>query len=747
MLEFFNQRHSPDQLFSSLVIGLMLGVVPMLSPLAWLWLLIILVFRVNYILVGLGWGFGEWIGVSALALFNQLGEAVFQLAWLEPLWQSMYEQIFWRLVQFNESYWMGASLTSLAIGILAILMTILTRLGWRLGSKKRSQSSKPASKRGFLNKLTSLVAIQWLMRRLIHPTANQRNGLLGWFNWQATTVATGLFIVMGVGSLVVLNERLTPMVQKQLQQHWQAPVNIGRIQLSLDPFGLIIHDVSLMNRLDTEQTAIHATKMRLTMDPYQLVSARFIVNQWVIDGVTIHPQHLAVKSAETRSLAASLDPSLAPSSRQTIASSPVVQKIIQQERLQTKVAIANIDAELLQAQNTLHQLGELRHSQQQLSDIEEQIDQLIESNSGQVNATTETAHIKVTIEDELKRLESQRQPLNQHIQNVIAQLTALTRLPAEDRHRLRSQYTIAFSNADRLGQLFLAKDRTAQLMPLAQKYVVAQAFVAELTDFYHQARQQLQRPPWLEEWLMYSKPIHFMDADPQPPFNIQQLHIIGAEQDFELKLNNVNFDQPLSQLITDGRLRLGDQNFQIEVNYSHADPHHHVVTIQQQDALNTLEDVDLINSDNLTLAISSGTLSEDMNAQIFADGRLVGQLNQHFDKIRWNIEKSNQSPLTRFNPINFQRLQSFNMQTYLRGSISNPTITIESSLDPLFNRQLQAFTQQTNQRLSVDIEQQLNQLARHTLTSARQQLNQINSKEKRIKALQQQWQQQLQKLI
>lgn len=122
LLKALNSESGAWALAIAFVLGMFMGFTPLWRVHNLVILLVALLFRVN--LSGFILSFVICSGLAYLLdpLFHQIGFAILSAESWQPVWQSMYDSAFWRVVQFHHTITLGSLVLSIAFApILAIV--------------------------------------------------------------------------------------------------------------------------------------------------------------------------------------------------------------------------------------------------------------------------------------------------------------------------------------------------------------------------------------------------------------------------------------------------------------------------------------------------------------------------------------------------------------------------------------------------------------------------------------------------
>jgi uncharacterized protein (TIGR03546 family) len=122
LLKVLNSEAEPGQISLALCFGMIAGFLPFFSVANLIFLLIVLLVRVNLSAFILATVFFSGVAYVLDPVFNRIGLVVLTASPLQELWTAMYNSTFWRLQKFNNSVVMGSFLFSLAAFVPAVLL-------------------------------------------------------------------------------------------------------------------------------------------------------------------------------------------------------------------------------------------------------------------------------------------------------------------------------------------------------------------------------------------------------------------------------------------------------------------------------------------------------------------------------------------------------------------------------------------------------------------------------------------------
>jgi uncharacterized protein (TIGR03546 family) len=152
LFDFFkalNTNQHPSQIALSLVLGMILGLTPLLFAHNLITLALIFVLRVNLSAVIVAFVVFSGFAYLLDPVFNQLGLLLLNTPSLSSVFTDMYNNAFWRILHFNNSIVIGSILVAYLLAIpVFVLFLVLVR----------------SYRNRFLEWVTKLKVVQWLSR-------------------------------------------------------------------------------------------------------------------------------------------------------------------------------------------------------------------------------------------------------------------------------------------------------------------------------------------------------------------------------------------------------------------------------------------------------------------------------------------------------------------------------------------------------------------------------------------------------
>lgn len=117
LLKALNSESEPAQISLAVCLAMVAGFTPFYSLHNLLVLFLVCILRVNFSAFILGLVFFSGAAYLLDPLFHKLGLWVLTLPALEGLWTTLYRQVFWRILKFNNTLVMGSLVLSLLLAM------------------------------------------------------------------------------------------------------------------------------------------------------------------------------------------------------------------------------------------------------------------------------------------------------------------------------------------------------------------------------------------------------------------------------------------------------------------------------------------------------------------------------------------------------------------------------------------------------------------------------------------------------
>lgn len=149
LFKALNANQYPGQIALSFVLGMILGLTPLLFPHNLLTIALIFLLRINLSAVIVAFVFFSGVAYLLDPVFDALGLWMLEMGSLNPMFTDMYNNAVWRLLHFNNSVVFGSVVTAYLLSVPAFLVF------WILVKTYRQR---------FLVWVNKFKLVQWLSR-------------------------------------------------------------------------------------------------------------------------------------------------------------------------------------------------------------------------------------------------------------------------------------------------------------------------------------------------------------------------------------------------------------------------------------------------------------------------------------------------------------------------------------------------------------------------------------------------------
>jgi len=120
-LRVLGSEAAPIQISMAIALAMIVGFTPLLSLHNALVIFVLLTFRINLAAFLLAWALFSALAYLLDPSFHQIGLSLLQNESLQATWTTMYNSVFWRVANFNNTIVMG----SLAVSLLAFIPLVV----------------------------------------------------------------------------------------------------------------------------------------------------------------------------------------------------------------------------------------------------------------------------------------------------------------------------------------------------------------------------------------------------------------------------------------------------------------------------------------------------------------------------------------------------------------------------------------------------------------------------------------------
>ena len=129
LLKAMNSNAHPMQIGLAMALGMVVGLTPLLAPHNLLAVVLLLFLKLNFSGFTLSWAFFSGLAVILNPMFHSVGETILANPSMAETFTTMYNDWFWRWLDFNNTVVMGSVVCCLVLLIpAAVLFSVLINL-------------------------------------------------------------------------------------------------------------------------------------------------------------------------------------------------------------------------------------------------------------------------------------------------------------------------------------------------------------------------------------------------------------------------------------------------------------------------------------------------------------------------------------------------------------------------------------------------------------------------------------------
>jgi len=591
-----------------------------------------------------------------------------------------------------------------------------------------------------------------------HPTKDpSQKTKTGWIRWSG---------IAGLGILSILGFFLSYFeaqnwVKQQLEQQastaWGAKVEIGQVNFTLSPLGIDIQQLALTDPDNPMENLLVLSRLKGDLNLYHLVVGRVVIQNAKLQGLALHqprqtsgalpqkashqPTQQAATPSQNRASQANLDP------LKTLNKAlPSPETLLKREPLLTQQRAEQLQKDLAALEQTWQQLQQSLPNETKLKTYQQQFQALV-SEMPQDLVTIQKRQLqferlKKQVEQDKRQLEQSKRQLQQQLAKLQQSIALLKQAPAEDFQRLQAKYRMDEKGVSNLTALLFGPEVQGWLQTVQQAYAKAQPVIEYFKNSAaetEKAEQQKQRSLGCE--------VKFTEYDPQPSFIVQKLlfstHITPPSSaqaaQWQLQIKDLNFEHPLYGKPTTFKSLYHPA--QQSTPLVAAGMVNHVMPKQPLDKLSLewkhyqVKDWTLLKEDRMTLKMPQATVQFNAEGRLLLNPKtqqldqLVSQFTLAYRQVQFDLTESNAKEVKEYLVPVFNKVDQFDVQGKVTGTLWAPKVEIRSDLDRHLS---QAFNQELNRRVALakaELKAQLQQQAQAQLKPLEAQLQAYLGKE------------------
>ena len=730
LLRIFNLNLSASNSALSALLGLSMGILPLLSPIVWVILALGLILRLNAAYFALFWLLGELLGT----LFNQpistLGEYFLTAQFLQELWQQWYNQTLWRFLNFNHTYVMGSSITLIVLALpLWIIFYFLIKQYQKL----------------FLStKLKGFVSLP-LIRKLFQVTPEGERKKISfvkkWINVKGSLFLIIMMSIMVTITYFVQTSTVKNFMHQKLSEQWGAPIEIDSVSLSLSPIGFKVVGLELSGLKDNHKKAFSAHNLTFHINLYHLVAGRLVFEDVIISQVSIDLEQFSSNIEDNK--------------RQPVdtfnidfPAIPTAEEILGEGQFKTYQQSQQLNTAIKSASNNTQKIKGTIPSEQVYKNYQQRIQELQKKkiDTASIPQTLqEVAKLKSEISADLEKFNQAKTALKKDFDGVHTIMKELPKAPQDDWKRIRQQYEINIANTGNLMNLIFGEKISKWVKSGQLAFNYAKPYIES-----YQANQSPQEPEI--NYFKFGRYIAFKEYDPQPSFNIRRFFAQSNNQSWTLMMRNINIDHVTSQLASTGTLTLKEPNTTIAPKIIN-------VTIDHRKHSNIINQLDfdsgqqltknetLLDSSNLSMIIQQANQHQSFTLNLKEKEKIYGFWQQSYTNIQWDNERMQKAKGNATRPGIFNKITDIKNQIKIGGKVTAPKIDFSSNLDSRLSNVLKGAMQQTLDANKQKAKDKLNEDASKILSEGRNSLVMLTKQKEELEKNQKKWQRELEQKL
>lgn len=535
--------------------------------------------------------------------------------------------------------------------------------------------------------------------------------IIRWPGLIAFVVVMGLIIG---GSWLFANTLVKSLIESQGTALVGAKVDVGDVQLSLIPAGIVISRLDVANADKPMQNVVSIAHISAQFDLLKALMGQLIIDDASVEGIQfgtarrtsgavvkkVSPPEPPAEPSFVSEQLASLKSEL-PDSKELLAREPLMldqRSEALEKNYQEKKAVWD------QLQNQLPDNSKINNYEQRLKAI---TDSKIKSLADFQQKETELKQLKKDIKADRDLIKQARDHLQLSQQQFSEQLGALKDAPAEDRDRILSKYTFDESGLVNMSGLLFGEQIHQYLETALSWYQKVEPYLAS------EEKAETVRHERAE-----GRFVRFAENNPMPDFLIKNMAasaVLPAGK-VSVALNNITHQQAVINRPTTlvamsevlNNLKRLDVNAVFD--YRQKDNGHSTADFKLDDLL--INNFKVVGGSDFPLVLESA--SSDMQGQLqLVDGSLHGTLHGSFSQTQFRAQAD--SGLLKRLAQAFAGIDQFSLDVTLGGSLRKPDIHISSDIDKLLKASMEqqlkeeiaAFRQQLEQELGEQLNKAL----------------------------------------
>jgi uncharacterized protein (TIGR03545 family)/uncharacterized protein (TIGR03546 family) len=737
LLKILNVNLSAGNSALSAVLGFSVGFLPLLSPVVWLILALGLVLRVNAAYMALFWLVGELCAALLGVPISAFGEYLLSAQTLQGVWQQWYNQTFWRFLNFNHTFVMGGSVVLFIVAVpLWFVFYFLIKLYEKVVLSSR------------LSGFASLPIFRSLFG--VGSSKKQLSFVKKWINVKGSIFLVVLMSVVAVGAYFMQTISMKNLVEETLSEQWGAAVTIGSASVSFAPIGFELKEFRVAGLKDSDKAAFSGENLTAHLNLFHIFSSRIVFDKIEFSKITFDlDQFQAPKTQQTEE-----KESTGASSNFGLAELPTVEGILEGGDFKSYAEAKRLQAAVAQTQENAKNFENTIPSEEQYQQHLSSLEKLKQKKLGLKSAPgaiVEAEKLKKAINEDLDKLGKSYAALEKEGDTVYSIMKVLPQASQQDWQSIDSKYLGSLNNSVNLVALLFDTKVQKWVKDAQLLYALAQPYIPYVKAWYEE--YQAEKATETEErvdLLSFGRYIAFEEDDPQPDFNIRHFIAKASDDSWDIAMQNINFDHPVSQLISTGAVVFRDKGAEdkyINITIDHRDSKAVVNKLDFDSGNNGLSDRTLLANENLSMIMQSAKEHQKLEFNLQEDAKIAGFWQQDFSEIKWDQEKMQKSKGNALRPGLFNKIKDFRSRITVGGKITAPKVDFNSNLDQRLQGVLNEATEQQLKEVKQKAKERISAQSSEVLSKAQDSLAVIARQKDKIQAMRKRWDKELVKKI
>ncbi len=528
------------------------------------------------------------------------------------------------------------------------------------------------------------------------------NKVIRWPGFIAFVVIVGL---IGGGTYLFANSLLKSLIESQGTNLAGAKVDVGRVELSLSPAGVIIHQLDITDAEQPMQNLVSIDSISAQFNLLKAFMGQLIIHDASVNGMRFStPRQISgaiVKKPKPKKVKA--EPSFVEKQLTSLGKElPDAKGLLEREPLlmdeRQKILNASYDAK----QQAWEKLEPQLPNEKKIKEYEQRIKAITEGKIASLEdfkqAEDALKQLKNDIRQDKETLEQAKTQLKDSSKELSQQLRDLKDAPKEDRDRILSTYTFDQGGLVNMSGLLFGETIRDNLETALHWYERIAPYLAS-EDKVKEVKKERTKGRF----------VRFQEEKPYPDFLIENMAASAVLEAgaISAQARDITHQQAVQNRPTTLHVHsevLRDvKRFDAKAVFDYRGKKGHSTADFLVDEVD-ISDFRVSGGNDFPLTLQ--TAKSDMQGQLrLEDSKLSGQLHADFAKASF-LTKEGKGLLALLSQA-FADIHQFDLDVALGGSLRNPDISIRSDIDKQLKDSLETQVKAQVDEFRQEIEQQL----------------------------------------